>query len=102
MKNMNNKEIQTWLDSKKLPLLEKLKSLDEVFWVNPNLDNSQKGIEKSPLTVEDIKDAEERLNRFAPYLAKVFPETRAANGIIESPLVSIPSMQQKLAEDYVQ
>ncbi|MBT2725202.1 D-serine ammonia-lyase [Bacillus sp. ISL-46] len=102
MKNMNNKEIHTWLDSKQLPLLEKLKSLDEVFWVNPNLENSQQGLEKSPLTVEDIKDAEERLNRFAPYLTKVFPETKAANGIIESPLVSIPSMQQKLAQDYGQ
>ena len=70
--------------------------------MNPNLENSQQGIENSPLTVEEIKDAEERLNRFAPYLAKVFPETKAANGIIESPLVSIPSMQQKLAQDYGQ
>jgi D-serine dehydratase len=38
MKNMNSKEIQTWLDIKKHPLLEKIKSLDEVFWVNPNLE----------------------------------------------------------------
>jgi D-serine dehydratase len=102
MKNMNSKEIQTWLDIKQLPLLEKIKSLDEVFWVNPNLEYAQQGIEKSPLTGEDIKVAEERLHRFAPYISTVFPETRAANGIIESPLVSIPAMKQKLTQDYGQ
>lgn len=102
MKNLNSKEIQTLLECKQLPLLEKLKALEEVFWVNPNLENSQQSIEKSPLTAEDINDAEERLNRFAPYISKVFPETKAANGIIESPLVRIPSMQQKLTQDYRQ
>ena len=85
------------LKNNQFPLVEKLKSLDEVFWVNPNLEKSQKGIEKSPLTEEDIKDAEERLVRFAPYISKVFPETKASNGIIESELVRIPSMQKKLA-----
>ena len=33
--------------------------------------------------------------RFAPYLAKAFPETAAA-GIIESELVAIPAMQKRL------
>ncbi|MFL6559875.1 MAG: D-serine ammonia-lyase, partial [Bacillus sp. (in: firmicutes)] len=102
MKNMNSKEIQTLLQAKQIPLLEELKSLAEVFWVNPKLEYSQQSIERSPLTSEDIKDAEERLNRFAPYIAKVFPETKSADGIIESPLIRISSMQQKLTEDYGQ
>lgn len=96
---MNNREINSILNIKKLPLLEKLKSLDEVFWVNPNFENSKLAIEKSSLTAADIKDAEERLNRFAPYISKVFPETRAAHGMIESPLVRIPAMQQKIADE---
>jgi D-serine dehydratase len=102
MKKMNRKEIQTWLKQSQLPLLERLQSLDEVFWVNPKLEDTQSGFEKSSLTADDIKDAEERLVRFAPYLSKVFPETKADNGIIESPLVRIPSMKQKLAQDYGQ
>ncbi|MEH6906878.1 D-serine ammonia-lyase [Neobacillus drentensis] len=96
---MNNNEINTSLSIQNLPLVEKLKSLDEIFWLNPNLEDSKLAIEKSPLTAADIKAAEERLNRFAPYISKVFPETRAASGMIESPLVRIPSMQKKLALD---
>ncbi|MEH7086120.1 D-serine ammonia-lyase [Neobacillus drentensis] len=95
-------DIETWLKSNQFSLLEQLQSLDQVFWVNPNLEKAQQGIEKSPLTAEDIKDAEERLNRFAPYLALVFPETKASNGIIESALVRIPTMQQKFAHDFNQ
>ncbi|WHY64629.1 D-serine ammonia-lyase [Neobacillus sp. SuZ13] len=95
-------DIETWLKSNQFSLLEQLQSLDQVFWVNPNLEKAQQGIDKSPLTAEDIKDAEERLNRFAPYLALVFPETKASNGIIESALVRIPAMQQKLAHNFKQ
>ena len=49
---------------------------------------------------KDVKDAEERLKRFAPYIAKVFPETRKLNGIIESPIVPIPAMHQQLSHMY--
>ncbi|MEH7308772.1 D-serine ammonia-lyase [Neobacillus drentensis] len=99
MNKMNGLEIQTWLKNNPFPLLEKLKSFDEVFWVNPNMVSAKQAIETSPLTAADIKDAEERLKRFAPYLAVVFPETKAANGLIESPLVKIPSMQQKVTDN---
>lgn len=50
------------------------------------------------MTEEDVKDAEERLKRFAPYIARVFPETRNLNGIIESPITEIPLMKQKLEQ----
>ena len=100
MKNINNQQAKTWLESNHLPLLAKLRSLEEVFWMNPNFENAQQGIKKSSLSVADIKDAKERLERFAPYISKVFPETKTANGIIESPLVRIPWMQQKLAHNY--
>ena len=100
MKEIESKEIQTWKDQ--YPLLNKLISMDEVFWLNPNVEKFQTGIKKSPLTQEDVRDAEERLKRFAPYIAKVFPETKGTNGIIESPLVRIPAMKQSLEQDYQQ
>ncbi|MBE6614075.1 MAG: D-serine ammonia-lyase [Ruminococcaceae bacterium] len=49
------------------------------------------------LPAEQIRDAGIRLQRFAPFLAKVFPETAPAGGIIESDLREIPCMAEKLA-----
>ncbi|PGY01169.1 D-serine ammonia-lyase [Bacillus cereus] len=100
MKKIESKDIQTWKE--KDPLLNKVISMEEVFWINPNIEKFQTGIKKTTLTQEDVKDAEERLKRFAPYIAKVFPETKEMNGIIESPLVKIPSMKQALEQDYQQ
>ncbi|PFC82814.1 D-serine ammonia-lyase [Bacillus anthracis] len=84
------------------PLLNKLITTEEVFWVNPNMEKYETAIKDSPLNEENVKDAEERLNRFAPYIAKVFPETKETKGIIESPLVKIPSMKQVLEKNYEQ
>ena len=84
------------------PLLNKLIETEEVFWVNPNMEKYETAIKDSPLNEENVKDAEERLNRFAPYIAKVFPETKETKGIIESPLVKIPSMKQVLEKNYEQ
>ncbi|KAB1660775.1 D-serine ammonia-lyase [Pseudoclavibacter sp. CFCC 13796] len=50
------------------------------------------------LGAADIADATERLRRFAPYLALVFPETGRTLGIIESSLAAVPSLQQRLGE----
>ena len=45
-------------------------------------------------------EAEARLQRFAPYIASAFPETKQENGIIESPLVEITKMQAYLESTY--
>ena len=100
MKEIEGRDIPTWKDQ--YPVLNKLISMEETLWFNPNIEKFQTGIQKSPLTQEDVKDAEERLKRFAPYIAKAFPETKKMNGIIESPLVRIPSMKQSLEQNYQQ
>ncbi|EMY8532460.1 D-serine ammonia-lyase [Bacillus paranthracis] len=84
------------------PLLNKLIATEEVFWVNPNMEKYETAIKDSPLSEENVKDAEERLKRFASYIAKVFPETKETKGIIESPLLKIPSMKQALEKHYKQ
>lgn len=93
---IEGKTIQDW--KKEYPLINELISTKEVFWSNPKYELFQTGIKKTPLNEKDVKDAEERLKRFAPYIAKVFPETSKLNGIIESPIVKIPSMRQHLEQ----
>lgn len=94
------KEIETLKEE--YPLLNKLIATEEVFWVNPNMEKYETAIKDSPLSEENVKDAEERLKRFASYIAKVFPETKETKGIIESPLLKIPSMKQALEKNYEQ
>jgi len=84
------------------PLLHRLSATKEVCWRNPKLQRFTDVKASLPLGKSDIADAAERLRRFAPYIAKVFPETTASNGIIESPLTAIPQMQQALQTFYAQ
>ncbi len=71
----------------------------ETFWTNPNYSCFETAKDRISLTDKDIKDAEDRLNRFAPYIAGVFPETRKTEGIIESPLKAVPDLQTRLANE---
>lgn len=100
MKTFDDSLIQLWKN--RYPLFNKVVAMEEVFWVNPAIQPFQTAIKKTSLSELDVKDAEERLQRFAPYIAKAFPETIKTNGIIESPLVKIPAMKQSLENDYRQ
>ena len=82
------------------PLVGQLIELQEVSWFNPKITSLEEGLPYVGLNADDIKDASERLKRFAPYLAKAFPETAATNGIIESEVVSIPQMKERLIQQY--
>jgi D-serine dehydratase len=79
----------------KLPLLADIVEAREVWWENPaclpGFDPA-----RMALGLADVAAAEQRLQSFAPYLAKVFPELEPANGIIESPLVEIPKFKREL------
>ncbi|MEH7401012.1 MULTISPECIES: D-serine ammonia-lyase [Bacillaceae] len=97
---MERIDIQSYVE--KYPILKKLMNLEEYLWLNPNFETFQKVMKMSPLTQDDVNDADDRLKRFAPYISKVFPETKDTNGIIESPLVQIPSMKQSLEKNYQQ
>ena len=51
------------------------------------------------VTDEDIEDAARRLDRFAPYIRKCFPETEEDKGLIESPLAEISAMKAAIEKD---
>ena len=88
------------MDIKKLmtlhPEVAEMAEYKEVFWINPD-----SGKEKEiPFGMNDIDDAQARLARFAPYLAKAFPETAKAGGIIESELAEIAGMKTYLEKNH--
>lgn len=91
-----NKEISTWIEE--YPLLQEIIDLKETLWINPQYKNFEEGMKNVSLSNDDVLDAEKRLDRFAPYIAKVFPETKSENGIIESPIAKIDNMKAKLEE----
>ena len=41
-------------------------------------------MEQIELGMEDVEDAERRLERFAPFIMKCFPETKERNGIMSA------------------
>ncbi|HBZ7486744.1 TPA: D-serine dehydratase, partial [Klebsiella pneumoniae] len=71
------------------PLVQKLIDLKQVAWFNPGVTTTEAGLPYVGLTLEDVKDAQARLSRFAPYLMEAFPETQVMQGIIESEAVAI-------------
>ena len=74
-------------------ILPQLKNAQSFFWQNPHkLPFSQVSYD-FPMDPESILDAQARLNRFAPLIRRLFPETE---GIIESPLTPIPNAAQAL------
>lgn len=83
-----------------MPIVKELQAEKEVFWFNPLCRKMGEAENVSGLTAEDIKEAEERLQRFAPFIMKCFPETESRKGLIESELVPIPKMRERLNEKY--
>lgn len=86
-------ELIEW--QKKYPLLTKLRQLEPVLWLNPNIKHMS-NIPNLPINKRDIEEAEQLWQRFAPFLAKEFPETKRTDGVIESPLNKITSMKEEL------
>lgn len=84
----------------KYPLIIDLIALQEVSWFNPNITNLEKALPYIGLNESDIADASDRLSRFAPYLASVFPETAHTKGIIESDIIAIPAIKSALEAKY--
>ncbi len=86
---MNNSIDITKLSSG-FPAIKKLQEEEYVFWVNKNRKTGQL---ISEVSMNEVKDAEARLERFSSYLKEAFPETKITNGIIESDIKEIAEMK---------
>ena len=81
-----------------MDIIERLKKAEEVIWYNPNYIEFNRINDELPISLDEVKEAEDRLKRFAPYIKKVFPEV--VDGIIESPINSIDKMKDRMEKDF--
>lgn len=84
----------------RFPLLTPILAGEDVSWFNPNIVPVAEAMQDIALTAEDVRQAAARLQRFAPYLAEVFPEVASSGGIIESELVAVPNFAGQLRQRY--
>ena len=90
--------VEDWLRTH--PLLQELMALRETTWFNPGVQPAARALAGCGLVEADVDEAARRLQRFAPWVARAFPETAAHQGLIESPLRRLPSMREALRERY--
>lgn len=94
MKVIEGKTLEEW--ERAVPVIRDLTALRETMWLDGHKLPAAQAAGACPLGMPDIREAEARMARFAPYLAKVFPETERAGGILESPLREIGGMAEEL------
>ena len=92
------KTVREWCEDD--PVIDALVDLRETAWFNPAVRPVEEALPDVGLTAADVADAAARLRRFAPFIARVFPETSRTGGILESPLVGIENMRRELSERY--
>ena len=93
------KETRKLLEEKS-PVLRNVAAGKEVLWINPLRISAEEGNRRASLTMEDIRNAEARLARFAPFLSACFPELQETGGVIESPLTPVPRLKERLNAVY--
>lgn len=79
------RSVEEWIAER--PLIADLVACRETQWFNPDVRPAAEALPEVGPGRDAIADAAARLQRFAPYLAQVFPRTRPLGGIIESPMV---------------
>lgn len=93
---MNQQDIK--ILTAQIPQLADASQYKACCWLNPNLrPYAGQHLLISPTRMED---AQQRLERFAPFLLEKFPETAENGGLIESPLREIGKMQAILNHQY--
>ncbi len=97
-KNLNTSVLKDHL-AKESPFFQDLISGREAVWINPGWQPFSSVRDRLGLGEAEIRDASERLLRFAPLIRTLFPETEDRSGLIESDLKEIPGMKRVLARE---
>src|SRR5690606_8904312 len=80
------------------PLLDELLALRATHWFTPAVAPAAEALGDVGLNAADVAEARGRLERFAPYLGRGFPQTAGSGGIIETDILHLPQMQALLSE----
>ncbi len=94
------KSVNKWKDT--FPIIGQIIDYRPVFWLNEGLEPVAGALQRLPIAYEEMLDAERRLQRFAPLLVKLFPETWSKAGMIESELTAVDNMKVLLQQYYNQ
>jgi D-serine dehydratase len=94
---IHGKTLEAWCASH--PLIRDLVELRETSWFNPAIAPVSTALDDVGLWADDVAQASARLQCFAPYIAKVFPETAVAGGLIESPIRRLDKLQRLLLDE---
>jgi D-serine dehydratase len=79
-------------------LLAGLRAGNPVFFPNPGRLPMAVARDALPVSLADIEAARDRLARFAPLLARLFPELLPARGVVESKILAVPGIARRLRE----
>lgn len=74
-----------------------LRRAEPCLWINPRRQQSpaaRQPVAGGSIGLDDTNAAAARFTRFAPLLARLFPELLAAAGVIESPLLPVTGLRQ--------
>ena len=83
---------------KDYPLIADIMRSRPVLWVNDKKERNLNLNSNEQFSFDEVLEAQERLNRFSSYIKVAFPETEETNGIIESDIQEISSMNEWIAE----
>lgn len=75
-------------------LIQQLRNSRPTLWLNSDLASNSSG--STSAACPAMHEAEQRLFRFAPLLARLFPELQSSNGLIESELRPAPGLGHSL------
>ena len=76
--------------------MQTLQSKAPVLWANPLLRPAVEALNNLPFGQKEMHEAAKRLQGFSGLLEDLFPELKPSQGIIESPLLLAPQLQQQL------
>ncbi|WP_454720788.1 MULTISPECIES: D-serine ammonia-lyase [Cupriavidus] len=93
---------QTPASSQPASPLAALGAATPLLWCNPGrveMPPETQAAGQRSISLVDVTSAQARFRRFAPLLARLFPELAATQGVIESEIVAVPAMQRSLGLD---